>query len=1405
VFKKLLKAVTAFTLLVGCYLVYFHGFALIVEQLRANRRTVGLMFTPHPSNSKLEAIAHAQAAFGSKHWSAADDLAYRYYNAERGFWMYAKQVWRIVEENGVKFDGKRVRMAPFALITISHDGKNTKTVVSDEAVFDLNEPLGLGANPAGEPLKIKHAWIERNVMIRDDRSTPSDPTDDMKIGPLTAVEYDEPTQKIESASNAVIQDRDIKITGTELEIKLRSMDPVPGQSSGGFQGAEYAILKRNVHVVMRDVGKSGILPGASQGSKGRSQPNESQVRLAQPSGPDQKLSESPPPQPVPLDVTCDGQMRVDMPPAVPQVVVGPPELPVPTLVRFERNVVAIRGQIDDRPDQLTCDTLRLSLVPAEKRPQPPTAAASSGTTSTQALASGNGIEQPDRNRNKTAPEANVAAKSGAKNSGDGKDVLDGEKSANPASSEDGMFGNMTLQRVHATGHVVWLYLPVQGMKLKMNELIHVRQVSAESSQTYCRGDITRPFELDKVDMIQDLDDPNYGEVTRVTHIRAIDATLYDDGSGLDTANVLARGPGRLEIRPDRDQPVEHVAIWQKDLIIRNQVGSDGKVQVKIVDLTGNRPCFMDETQKASLDSAQMIRVWLKPKPEVAQKPTSTADGATNSTTGSGTKGSIADRRGKDSGPAEGGFQIDRLYAVNDVHLHAPSKNFTAHGQLDAVFDQTPSNSASASEDAKSKDNSNSQVAKPDGSQTASPDAADAHEAGAKPKTTDEEKPAPEPKPEPLMTGSANRIWLRMAVKPDTAQQQESRSQPGENEPQATTTATTRAPGTLGSSAEVRKVWMFGSVSLHQDPAEGKSKGNDASCEAAYIDNRGKGLALAYLYYRDPTENPPRPGPLPLAWVTTEDREIKGEVIRINQATDQAWVDGPGTSTQLTARGFLTDKAPEDDDGDAAESQDRQQSQENFASASGVPPSSGNHLDGIQRAGTHLKERSTTRPADSTASATKTKTRGGLPVTEKVPLVITWTKKMEFMGRSKDLEGQPAAKAIFYGKVVALMEDGLLQCEDHMITYADRIVPLTKLGGLSGRKRGDGAEPADEEGEPEPKPDLAVVECFGKAVAVSRKVHPDRPVELQREIVKGEYLNYDRRSGEFYVPGEGLVYLYDRPQKASQEDGPDSTGAGGSGVRTTTTTRRTVTPTSGRAPNPVSRSVSSSPARSSTTSGTGEKVDEEIPPLVLTKIKFVTGMRGRFGTGKQNDRTENRWAEFFGDVDAARAEVPTVESGLNFDKLPPDGFSLTGQMLRVITEPPPVGSPPSTPARNYLKVWDRAYAHDATSTIQADVITYDSYKDLIYAYGEQGREVLLAQQYAPQQPISKSSARVLQFNPKTHASYTVDNSTVSMVDKRTGTRPTAAKALDPNAKPPKKKKQRYRLPPSNIERRGFTGQ
>ena len=139
---------------------------------------------------------------------------------------------------------------------------------------------------------------------------------------------------------------------------------------------------------------------------------------------------------------------------------------------------------------------------------------------------------------------------------------------------------------------------------------------------------------------------------------------------------------------------------------------------------------------------------------------------------------------------------------------------------------------------------------------------------------------------------------------------------------------------------------------------------------------------------------------------------------------------------------------------------------------------------------------------------------------------------------------------------------------------------------------------------------------------------------------------------------------------------------------------------------------------------GDSRTGELPPLVLTQIHFVKGMRGRFGSTRERDQTEPQWYEFFGDIQLARAKVSSPRSILNFDKLPADGMFLTSQTLRVRTEPPPAGSPPSTPARDYVKAWENAYVYSSDKVLQADVITYDSEKDLIYAFGENGRGVNL---------------------------------------------------------------------------------
>jgi hypothetical protein len=345
-----------------------------------------------------------------------------------------------------------------------------------------------------------------------------------------------------------------------------------------------------------------------------------------------------------------------------------------------------------------------------------------------------------------------------------------------------------------------------------------------------------------------------------------------------------------------------------------------------------------------------------------------------------------------------------------------------------------------------------------------------------------------------------------------------------------------------------------------------------------------------------------------------------------------------------------------------------------------------------------------------------------------------------------------------------------------------------------------------EAEPDkPKPDLALIDCVGDALSISRKVDPDRPVLLSLQRVTGDRLIYDRRTGDFLVPGPGMVYLYDRDNK----DGPTQ----GLDPASPVANRRTIRPTSGssadRRPGtrPGTMRSTARPAAARDDSRRAEDPagnSRTIPPLVLTQIRFAREMKGRFGTGKETDKTETRWAEFFTNVEAARGQVKNESTVFSFDKLPRDCYFLTSQTLRVVTEPPPPGTPETTPARNFLKAWDDAYATTKNTTVQADVITYDSLNDLIYARSLEGRPVQVVQQTAAGQQGSPTRAEAVRVNPKTGAADVIGPQAIQWLDARTGARPTPVAPPDPNAKTPTPPKNPYRTPLNSFERKGFTG-
>ena len=204
-----------------------------------------------------------------------------------------------------------------------------------------------------------------------ERGTPGKLSDDM-IVTMDWVRFNEATQQITTDSHVVFQDPDQKTVGDGMLIQLKKKDPnaPSSQSSSGFEGAEFAILHKNVIVRLRDMGDSGVLPGPAAKRKAPTKVVDLKVQASgsRPAGKTEPPTAAVAPSP--LDILSEGSMRVNFAKNPLPVEEGPPEPPAATLVRFERKVVALFGHPGLLPDQLNCDALRLTLVPAAKPPQP---------------------------------------------------------------------------------------------------------------------------------------------------------------------------------------------------------------------------------------------------------------------------------------------------------------------------------------------------------------------------------------------------------------------------------------------------------------------------------------------------------------------------------------------------------------------------------------------------------------------------------------------------------------------------------------------------------------------------------------------------------------------------------------------------------------------------------------------------------------------------------------------------------------------------------------------------------------------------------------------------------------------------------------------------------------------------
>ena len=64
--------------------------------------------------------------------------------------------------------------------------------------------------------------------------------------------------------------------------------------------------------------------------------------------------------------------------------------------------------------------------------------------------------------------------------------------------------------------------------------------------------------------------------------------------------------------------------------------------------------------------------------------------------------------------------------------------------------------------------------------------------------------------------------------------------------------------------------------------------------------------------------------------------------------------------------------------------------------------------------------------------------------------------------------------------------------------------------------------------PRPKPDLTLIDLVGGAIAINRKVDPDRPVLVSLQRITSQHLIYDRRPATLKAPLPGSFTSTTRP-------------------------------------------------------------------------------------------------------------------------------------------------------------------------------------------------------------------------------------------------------------------------------------
>jgi lipopolysaccharide export system protein LptA len=844
----------------------------------------------------------------------------------------------------------------------------------------------------------------------------------------------------------------------------------------------------------------------------------------------------------------------------------------------------------------------------------------------------------------------------------------GEGAGPPSGPLDGL----VLQTAKATGHAVFLQSPSQGLDAQGNEMIYNR-LDQGRAKIYFRGDrktVVNRSNYQSRDGVR-------GPLDSVDKIETVDITLHQEEPNT-SASIVARGPGRLETRRARDQAIERTASWN-DRLVMTPIEPGDRPRRRIT-ITG-APELASVTQ-GKLKAQDSIVALLRPR-DPSFVPSDTADPAKPAAGQSSTDSSeytiewVTAKKAVEMTSYGTGEKVE----AGKAKLQGP-RTITARDQLDVVFLESNGTGSFV-------------AVEPGASGTpASPrpvprpaDAEPKETATANPPTqTDTTKPK-----SPALKVEAGYVWASVVAEPR---------------------------GTK-SSMDVREVRLRRSVTVHQDPKPGEARGLDANAEELDLKLAPDGTAYVIAHGDERA----------LAKVSSDENELEGMKITLDQAAEKASVDGPG---QLVSR---------------------------RAGRTLVPTV-------MQRESTEGQVGTTTAPqASDPTPSTPANPNPPARTPAKSPLVVTWSKGMRLHGRHPEARG--AGRAVFEGTTpvpaVARTDDGSMIGELLVVDF-DRPLPLKE--GLGPRVEG-----ADSDGDPQ----ILEVRGRGGVVIENQKFDPRTKRRIERRVVQGPSVTYRRRTGTFECVGAGQVRIY-RPSKSG------TPGAAESNL----------------AQRPVATIANSRPDEKSATR------TARAPGIELLQIDYRKEMNGKFDAiaeGADPKKPARGKATFRGDVMAISAPVPDWQTTLDPDR-PPRGFrTLSAQKLDVHSEPT-VRAKEQTD-RILVAASENPIAFDDQKSIKGDRITYDSFNDLFYVYGDENG-VLITDQNGEGQPYSSAQGSLVCYNVKTGKLLLLDPVNFQVIDSGSGARArTASPAPPPRRETPKRRPSRP-IGPNDRERAGFGG-